>query len=186
MRFFCKFQLLNIGMLNVIIPQFWIHYLKAISALLNRDPLNWMLYSEIVFPRAAKCTYEAYGPSGSLQKFDALCLLPLNILNQKLFIIVWTWYIVQLIISISNLLYWILVSHSEYVRVYILYRKAMESVSRKIILNASRKARLGHFFVLNQIAKNANPMSFVELLSDLALNAKKHNQNVNELTENHT
>lgn len=170
-------------MLNVIIPQFWIRYSHAISALMNRDPINWMLHSEIVFPRAAKCTYESYGPSGSLQIFDALCLLPLNILNQKLFIIVWMWYIVQLIVSALNLLYWILVSHSAYIRTYILYRKSMENVSRKLILNASRKANLGHFFVLNQIAKNTSPMTFVELISALALNAKKlqiPNHNTNE------
>lgn len=85
--FHFKFQLLNILMLNVIIPEFWSRYSQAISALLTGYPKNWMFHSELIFPRAAKCTYEPYGPSGSIQNFDALCLLPLNILNQKLLII---------------------------------------------------------------------------------------------------
>lgn len=156
--------------LNVIIPGFWIRYSQAISALMIGDPINWTYHSEMIFPRAAKCTYEPYGPSGSIQKFDAFCLLPLNILNQKLFIIVWIWYIVQMIISILNLLYWIIVSYSENVRIYILRQKSMNSVSRQRILHASRKAHLGHFFVLNQIAKNINLETFAELICNLAMN----------------
>ena len=31
----------------------------------------------------AKCTFQKFGPSGSLQKHDALCVLPLNIINEK-------------------------------------------------------------------------------------------------------
>ena len=90
--------------LGMVIPEFWSRYPKAISALLNGDIKNWMFHSELVFPRAAKCTFESYGPSGTIQSFDALCLLPLNILNQKLFIIVWIWYIIQIGLSILNFL----------------------------------------------------------------------------------
>ncbi|KFM80961.1 Innexin inx2, partial [Stegodyphus mimosarum] len=32
-----------------------------------------------VFPRLTKCTFHRYGPSGDVMKYDALCLLPLNI-----------------------------------------------------------------------------------------------------------
>ncbi|XP_055305918.1 innexin inx4-like [Sitodiplosis mosellana] len=72
--FFFKSQLLNIVMLNVIITGFWNRYSRAILALLTGDPIIWMFHSELIFPRAAKCTYEPYGPSGSNQKLDALCL----------------------------------------------------------------------------------------------------------------
>lgn len=167
-------------MLKLIIPEFWSRYTQAIFALLTGDSISWMQNCEMIFPKAGKCSYKSYGPSGSLQLFDALCLLPLNVLNQKLFIIVWVWYIIQLIIAILNLLYWIIVSYSQNVRIYILSQKAMQSVSRKLILHASRKADLGHFFVLNQIAKNTNPVTFVELISDLALNATNPDQNANK------
>lgn len=157
--------------MNRIIPGFWKQYYHAISALLTGNSINWLLYSEKIFPKIAKCAYESYGPSGTIQKFDAFCLLPLNILNQKLFIIIWIWYIIQFSLSILNLLYWFIVSFNANLRVFILHQKTMKSVSRKIILNASHEAHLGHFFVLNQIAKNTNPITFVELISDLAMNA---------------
>merc|ERR1712107_773007 len=44
------------------------------------DPLNR------VFPKVAKCTFQKFGPSGSLQKHDALCVLPLNIINEKIYV----------------------------------------------------------------------------------------------------
>lgn len=178
--FFFGFQILNIIIINMIVPEFWNRYARAITALFTGDPANWMEHSDALFPKAAKCSYKAFGPSGSLQVFDALCLLPLNILNQKLFIIVWIWYIIQLITSILNLIYWIVVSYSESVRIYILREKSMKSVSRKLITHASRKAHLGHFFVLNQIAKNTNAVTFVELISDLALNVTNPDQNANK------
>lgn len=57
----------------------------------------------------------------------------------------------------------------------------MKSVSPKLILHASCKAHLGHFFVLNQIAKNTNPETFVEIISDLALIATVNSdEDVNE------
>ena len=36
-----------------------------------------------VFPRLTKCTFHMYGPSGGLVKNDAMCILPLNIFNEK-------------------------------------------------------------------------------------------------------
>ena len=44
---------------------------------LRKDPLN------SVFPKVAKCTFNKYGPSGTIEKFDGLCILSLNIINEK-------------------------------------------------------------------------------------------------------
>lgn len=38
-----------------------------------------------VFPRMTKCTFHKFGPSGTLERHDAFCLLPLNILNEKVY-----------------------------------------------------------------------------------------------------
>lgn len=161
----------------MIIPGFWSSYSSAISSLLTGDYINWMKYCESIFPKVSKCTYQAFGPSGTIQSFDALCLLPLNVINQKLFIIVWVWYIIQLTLSVLNLIYWFIVSISEKIRIYILCKRALQTVSRKQMLHASCKAHLGHFFVLIQIAENTNPITFVELISDLTMNKTNSDQN---------
>lgn len=43
----------------------------------------------IVFPRVTKCTFHKFGPSGTIQHHDALCVLALNILNEKIYIFLW-------------------------------------------------------------------------------------------------
>ena len=36
-----------------------------------------------VFPTMGKCDFKVYGPSGTIEKIDVLCILPCNILNEK-------------------------------------------------------------------------------------------------------
>ncbi|KOB65101.1 Innexin [Operophtera brumata] len=52
-----------------------------------------------VFPRLTKCTFHKFGASGSIQKHDALCVLATNILNEKIFIFLWFWFIILAVVS---------------------------------------------------------------------------------------
>lgn len=46
----------------------------------QEERVDPMIY---VFPRMTKCHFHKFGPSGTLERHDAFCLLPLNILNEK-------------------------------------------------------------------------------------------------------
>merc|ERR1711955_137828 len=61
----------------------------------RNDPLNE------VFPKVTKCSFHKYGPSGTIQKHDALCVLPLNIINEKIYIFLYFWFI--LVASITGI-----------------------------------------------------------------------------------
>lgn len=52
-----------------------------------------------VFPRVTKCTFQKFGPSGTIESHDALCILALNILNEKIYILLWFWFIILTIVS---------------------------------------------------------------------------------------
>ncbi|XP_044262000.1 innexin inx7-like isoform X2 [Tribolium madens] len=52
-----------------------------------------------VFPKVTKCSFYTYGPSGSIQIHDALCIMALNIVNEKIFVFLWFWYILLFIAS---------------------------------------------------------------------------------------
>lgn len=70
-----------------------------------------------IFPRVTKCTFHKYGASGTIQKLDALCVLALNILNEKIYIFLWFWFLLLAVISIAAVLYtftlWILPTSRE-------------------------------------------------------------------------
>ena len=40
-----------------------------------------------------KCTFHKFGASGSVQKFDGICVLPLNIINEKIYVFLWFWFL---------------------------------------------------------------------------------------------
>ena len=62
---------------------------------LLKDFLNY-IYSraEMFHFRLTKCTFHKFGTSGELEKHDALCILPLNIFNEKIYIFLWFWMLI--------------------------------------------------------------------------------------------
>ena len=48
-----------------------------------------------------KCTFHKFGASGSVQKFDGICVLPLNIINEKIYVFLWFWFVL-LAVSFSQ------------------------------------------------------------------------------------
>ena len=55
----------------------------------QEDRLDPLIY---VFPRMTKCTFQKYGPSGTIQRHDAQCILPINIINEKIYVFLWFWF----------------------------------------------------------------------------------------------
>ena len=47
-----------------------------------------------VFPKMTKCTFHKYGASGTIEKHDSLCILPLNIINEKIYIFLFLWLMI--------------------------------------------------------------------------------------------
>jgi hypothetical protein len=41
-----------------------------------------------------KCTFYKFGGSGTIQRFDSLCVLSMNIVNEKIYIFLWFWFII--------------------------------------------------------------------------------------------
>ncbi len=81
-----------------------------------------------VFPKVTKCTFHNYGPSGTVEKKDGLCVLPLNIINEKIYIFIWFWLIIVTIISALALVYRLLVLVIPKLRVALIYWKVSERV----------------------------------------------------------
>lgn len=46
-----------------------------------------------------KCIFHKYGPSGTIQKHDALCVMALNIVNEKIYTVLWFWFVALAVIT---------------------------------------------------------------------------------------
>ncbi|KAF2349606.1 Innexin [Trinorchestia longiramus] len=109
---------------------------------------------EVVFPKVTKCTFHKYGTSGTIETHDGLCVLPLNILNEKIYIILWFWLIVLATISGVGLVYRI-ATFSKSVRNKIMaYRCPLNEKLDLEIVN--HKSRYGDWFLLHRLTANGH------------------------------
>merc|ERR1711962_1886554 len=58
-----------------------------------------------VFPKMTKCDFFTHSSAGQVDKSDAMCLLPLNIVNEKIFLVLWAWFIILVTCSALALVY---------------------------------------------------------------------------------
>ncbi|XP_017462868.1 PREDICTED: innexin inx2-like, partial [Rhagoletis zephyria] len=112
--FLCELlNLLNIILQMVFVNAFlggeFASYGMDVWKFLDKDPAVRVDPMSKVFPKMTKCTFRKFGPSGDVQKYDHLCMLPLNILNEKLFIVFWFWFYVVLFFSFASVLYRVMV-----------------------------------------------------------------------------
>lgn len=72
---------------------------------------------DVVFPKVTKCLFYKYGASGSIQHHDALCVMALNVINEKIFTFLWFWYLGLLLVSSWGLTWRLLtiLLHSKWV-----------------------------------------------------------------------
>lgn len=119
-----------------------------------------------VFPKVAKCTFHKYGPSGTIKRHDGLCVLPLNIFNEKVFIFMWFWFILVAVISGVGLLYRVATFIPAFRQILLRTRSRLASSDN--VEAISRKCQIGDWFVLYQLAKYMDPLIYKDFITDLA------------------
>ncbi|XP_064552943.1 innexin inx3 [Drosophila montana] len=119
-----------------------------------------------IFPRLTKCTFRKFGPSGSLQKHDTLCVLALNILNEKIYIFLWFWFIILATISGVAVLYSLVVIMMPTTRETII-KRSYRSGQRKEIAGLVRSLEIGDFLILHFLSQNLSTRSYGDMLQQL-------------------
>ncbi|KAG8237843.1 hypothetical protein J437_LFUL002452 [Ladona fulva] len=142
-------------------------YGAEVIAMTEREPEERVDPMSRVFPKVTKCVFHKYGPSGSVQKFDGLCVLPLNIVNEKIYVFLWFWFVVLSVITGVALLYRVAVVMGPQVRTYLL-RARSRLAPHDQIETITRKCQIGDWFVLYQLGKNMDPLIYKELVAELA------------------
>jgi len=121
-----------------------------------------------VFPKMTKCTFHKFGPSGTVQKFDGLCVLPLNIINEKIYVFLWFWFIVLTVISGMQMIYRLVVLFSPRMREMLLKGRSRLTHMHKIeSICRDRRNGVGDWFILYQLGKNIDPLIYRDFLTEL-------------------
>jgi len=148
----------------------WQYYLLPPEEQQMPGIINPMCYS---FPRIAKCNYWRWGSGGQQENINAICILALNIINDKVFLVLWWWFVLISIIAFIRLIYRGIQCSCESIRYQLINmrmnRYFKKSKKTEKIEAFVRTCKLGDWFVLYQLSKNLNRPFFMDFLTDLSV-----------------
>jgi len=126
-----------------------------------------------VFPKVTKCTFHKYGPSGTVEKKDGLCTLPVNIINEKLFIFIWFWLIFVAVCSGLYLIFRLSTLLGDQMRVGLITVHGGKSCRRSDVEAILKPTgftwteNIGDWFLLHLVCKNLNVLLVNDLIRHL-------------------
>jgi len=130
----------------------------------QEDRIDPMVY---VFPRMTKCTFHKFGSSGEIEKHDALCILPLNIFNEKIYIFLWFWMLILSALTFLVVVYRVLICFSGSIRTYLMkirYRRVRTECIEVIM----EKSQVGDWFLMYLLGQNIDQVIFKDVMQELA------------------
>ncbi|PSN55987.1 hypothetical protein C0J52_02159 [Blattella germanica] len=130
------------------------------------DPL------EYIFPKVTKCLFHKYGPSGTIQNHDALCVMGLNVINEKIYTFLWFWFVILTIASILGLLWRLLTlllhSRSETFNSFVFRATSPQSLDPWDLVKVTDECHFSDWLFLHYLGKNLDAKVFRELFLGLA------------------
>lgn len=150
------------------------NYGAAVAAFTHipRVPTNFVDFSSVnpmdqFFPKLTKCWIRTYGPTGTLQLKDRLCVLPLNIVNEKIFIVLWFWLIFLTLLSTAAVFFRILVFCLPPLRTFMIMGQ-LRHVKRRAVSKIVKNIGFGDWFIVYLLGKNMNPIIYKDLILELS------------------
>ncbi|CAL4061288.1 unnamed protein product, partial [Meganyctiphanes norvegica] len=125
-----------------------------------------------IFPKVSKCTFRKYGPSGSQENHDVMCILSINIINEKIYILLWFWLVFLTITTGFWLMYRLAVIFSMRLRKELLYRRGRMAGTKNLDI-VIRRCHLGDWFLVYQLGCYMEPMVFAEFIEEFAKELEK-------------
>lgn len=120
-----------------------------------------------IFPKVAKCSFYKYGSSGTIETHDGICVMPMNIVNEKIYMLLWAWLVVLAGISVVNLVYRVFTLAVPSIRLLVLKSKC-NMCNQRDLETVFRDCNIGDWFMLQLLASNIQPVVFKDIITELA------------------
>jgi len=152
-----------VSILQLLIMDVFLGYrfLALGTNLFNYSALRQALVK--VFPRVVGCEMQVFGISGSHTKASGICTLPINVVNEKIYLVLWLTFVLASLLSLVQLLHQALLVAPP-LRPYIVpHLSPSPSVSRQAI-RLMRRGTYGNMVLLRLIASNCDSSRFSALV----------------------
>merc|ERR1712008_668104 len=119
------------------------------------------------FPTVVGCEFSTVGAAGARQTETGVCILSQNIINEKIYLFLWFWFVLLGVASGIQLIFEIAVLSMGAVRSWLMERQFDGTEDQKV-KDFVQNLGLGDWFVLHQIEKNTNEEFFHALIKNLS------------------
>eukprot|EP00092_Neocalanus_flemingeri_P022209 GFUD01024088.1.p1 GENE.GFUD01024088.1~~GFUD01024088.1.p1 ORF type:complete len:385 (+),score=43.09 GFUD01024088.1:90-1244(+) len=140
-------------------------FLSLGSNLLSVELLDKSLTK--VFPKVVKCSMVYFGPSGDPVNNSGMCTLPINIINEKIYLVMWLWFMVLTLVTILCLLHQSLLLLLPSLRQIHIQRRSGVT-AHHLVRNVANRSTYGDAVLLQLIASNTDSAQFTALLVHLS------------------
>merc|ERR1711884_764730 len=142
------------------------------------------------FPTRVACEFTSGGTGGEPSIENSYCILSQNIINEKIYLALWFWFVAMIAIMSAQLILEVcfltspLVDRilklalpsssgiSNYLRQFLIGQVTGTSLTRNMVTYLQNLS-FGDVFVLYQLGKNTHPDFFYEMLKKLSVNEKE-------------
>jgi len=190
-------QLLNIVMLglnwwitNIFLGENFTSYGSDVIKYYSELPENSYVESERsdkvdpmcnAFPTQVNCPVTTGSTSGQPTTVNAICVLSQNIINEKIYLFLWFWFVLMFVVSAIQLIFEIAILTVPSFRSFVIARQTGSYLSGDVKNFIEQECNHGDWFVLHQIAKNTNRDFYSRFLEKLEKTYRNRNGERQEL-----
>ncbi|KAG8184157.1 hypothetical protein JTE90_010199 [Oedothorax gibbosus] len=121
----------------------------------------------VVFPKMAQCDYYNYGRTGDVQRHDVMCMLPINSINDKIYLVLWFWFVWLLFACALAFLVDLSFLIAPKLRFKML-RSGLHFAEQCTVERVVERCHSGDWFLIVLLRRNLHPRKFREFLLALS------------------
>jgi len=126
------------------------------------------------FPRVSICDF-TIRQVANIQKYSVQCVLVINIFNEKIFILLWFWYVILAFCTLGSFVYWmIIISFSCFGSNFVKSNLELSELEidskreqKKVVEFVNDYLKMDGIFVLRMVSLHAGVIFGTELVSEL-------------------
>jgi len=168
------FSICQMYFMDIVLSHQFLHIGNHIQ---NWEQLNTAL--DTIFPLVVMCEMSFFGNSGEVQNASGVCNLPINIINEKIYLIIWVWFLVMIVATVLVMLGQLCLLVAPYLRYVLLHKTIKSKPPVHHIKRLIRRCSYGDYILLNFLAKNLDSSQFDALVSKIcdsdAMFMSRHN-----------
>ncbi|ODM88929.1 Innexin inx1 [Orchesella cincta] len=140
---------------------FLLYGLKVLTFMIR--PRRKIRPHDLRFPTRYQMHLRKFGPSGSIEKHDAFCILPQKNFSEKIHIFIWFWFIILAVLIAALGLPHL---HAK-APAFLLYSRT-RMVPKEVVDSICRRVSVGDWWILYMLGRNVDPQIYKEVITDFA------------------